>query len=115
MVICSPSFTSRAFAAFLATAGWAVASQADPVSLRVPLSGMEELPRCKRRKWRRRIRLRSGDPDHQNGSLPIMGYRDRRQWPIFTDPLRRAREGPVVIWAFESRAVQAESPLTGQT
>jgi CHRD domain len=44
MLIAVPSFTSRAIAAFLATVGWTVASQADPVSVRVPLSGMEEVP-----------------------------------------------------------------------
>src|SRR5258708_6582373 len=85
MLIAVPSFTSRAIAAFLATVGWTVASHADPVSVRVPLSGMEEVP-----------------PVQTAGMAHCHG------------PATQGTKGPVVIW-LSKQGSPADSPLRGQT
>jgi CHRD domain len=114
MLIAVPSFTSRAIAAFLATVGWTVASQADPVSVRVPLSGMEEVPPVQT--------AGSGvaefvyDPETRTVKWVVTynGLSGPATMAHFHGPATQGTKGPVVVW-LSKQGSPADSPLTGQT
>jgi CHRD domain len=114
MLIAVPSLTSRAIAAFLATVGWTVASQADPVSVRVPLSGMEELPPVQT--------AGSGvaefvyDPETRTVKWVVTynGLSGPATMVHFHGPATQGTKGPVVVW-LSKQGSPADSPLTGQT
>jgi hypothetical protein len=114
MLIAVPSLMSRTIAAFLATVGWTVASQADPVSVRVSLSGMEELPPVQT--------AGSGvaefvyDPETRTVKwvLTYSGLSGPATMVHFHGPASQGTKGPVVIW-LSKQGSPADSPLTGQT
>src|SRR5260370_23272373 len=114
MLIAVQSLTGRAIAAFLATVGWTVASQADPVSVRVPLSGMEELPPVQT--------AGSGvaefvyDPETRTVKWVVTynGLSGPATMAHFHGPATQRTNEPVVVW-LSKQGSPADSPLAGQT
>src|SRR6476620_7367992 len=114
MLIAVPSLTSRAIVAFLATVGWTVASQADPVSVRVQLSGMEEVPPVQT--------AGSGvaefvyDPETRTVKWVVTfgGLSGPATMAHFHGPATQGAKGPLVVW-LSKQGSPADSPLTGQT
>src|SRR5258708_31603670 len=114
MRIAAPSFRGRSIAAFLAPVGWTVAGQADPVSVRVPLSGMEEVPPGQS--------AGSGvaefvyDPEARTVKWVVTynGLSGPATMAHFHGPATQGTKGPVVIW-LSKQGTPADSPLRGQT
>src|SRR5258705_2072677 len=114
MLIAVPSLTSRAIVAFLATVGWTVASQADSVSVRVQLSGVEEVPPVQT--------AGSGvaefvyDPETRTVKWVVTynGLSGPATMAHFHGPATQATKGHVVTW-LPKQGSPADSPLTGQT
>ena len=108
------AFSRRALAAcFAAAVSWTGASQADPVTFKVPLSGAEELPTVQTAGSGVAELAYDSSTRTLKWAVTYNGLSGPATMAHFHGPAPRGSKAPVVMW-LSKQGSPGESPITGQ-